>query len=900
MLQCPSCHSEVPDTSRFCLTCGAALGVSGAPTRMTASGAPGQRFSSSDALAQGRFVPGTMLAGRYRIIGLLGKGGMGEVYRADDLKLGQPVALKFLPEAFASDPERLARFHNEVRLARQVSHANVCRVYDIGETDGHHFISMEYVDGEDLSSLLRRIGRLPRDKSVEIARQLCAGLAAAHERGVLHRDLKPANIMIDGRGKVRITDFGLAGLAGGIHGSELRAGTPSYMSPEQLAGREVTVRSDIYCLGLVLYEMFTGRLAFKADTLAELVRAHNDRSAATPSSLVPGFDPVVERVILRCLEKDPAARPASAIAVAAALPGGDPLAAALAAGETPSPEMVAAAAVQGGLAPQVAWACLASIVAGMIILVLLSGRLALVNRYPLEKPPEVLADRARDLLRKLGHTAPVNDVRYGFNVDDGYLEYVAKHDSSMHRWERLPTGMPPVIYFWYRTSPRPMVSKENFSVVNMGEPPFLVPGMATVLLDTRGDLIGYETVPPEKDAPVSTPAPAPDWSILFEASGLDRAQFAPAQPEWRPDVFADTRAAWTGTLPGQPDSPLRIEAAGYHGKPVSFRGVTDWTQPDTAEPRPMGTGQWFGQMAVVFLSVSAFVGAIVLARRSLKMGRGDRAGAFKLTLYFIIMHIIVWALWISHVSELRMEWTIFSHDTGWTLFNAALLWLAYLGLEPYARRLWPDTVISWNRLLEGRLRDPLVGRDILVGSLLGVVAAIVFSLGRLLPGWIGLPPPIPWPIENTMDLVSLRYATAHMLDYHVHALLDTMQVLLLLLFLRGVLRKQWLAAVVCCLVLSLQFSLGSDYPWLWLVIGLGIVSCLIVALTRFGLIAATSAGLMLSALLGLALTPNLSAWYATSSLLGLALLLGLAVFGFHASLAGRPLFRPLAEEALAE
>jgi hypothetical protein len=314
----------------------------------------------------------------------------------------------------------------------------------------------------------------------------------------------------------------------------------------------------------------------------------------------------------------------------------------------------------------------------------------------------------------------------------------------------------------------------------------------------------------------------------------------------------------------------------------------------------MGTGQWFGQMAFVFLSVSALVGAIVLARRSLRMGRGDRAGAFKLSLYFIIMHIIVWALWISHVSQLQMEWTIFSHDTGWTLFNAALLWLAYVGLEPYVRRLWPNTVISWNRLLEGRLRDPLVGRDILVGSLLGVVAALVFSLGRLLPGWIGLPPPVPWQIDNPFDLVSLRCAAAHILDYHVHALLNTMQVLLLLLFLRGVLRKQWLAAVVCCLVFSLQFALGSDYPWLGLVIGVGIVSCVIVALTRFGLIAATSGGLVLSALMGLVLTPNLSAWYAASSLLGLAALLGLAIFGFHASLAGRPLFRPIAEEALAE
>jgi len=141
-----------------------------------------------------------MLGGRYRIVGLLGRGGMGEVYRADDLKLGQAVALKFLPAVVESDAERLQRFLNEVKIARQISHPNVCRVYDVGEVDGHHYLSMEYVDGEDLAHLLRRIGRLPGDKAVQIARQLCAGLAAAHDKGVLHRDLKPANVMLDGEG----------------------------------------------------------------------------------------------------------------------------------------------------------------------------------------------------------------------------------------------------------------------------------------------------------------------------------------------------------------------------------------------------------------------------------------------------------------------------------------------------------------------------------------------------------------------------------------------------------------------------------------------------------------------------------------------------------------------------
>ena len=222
-----------------------------------------------------------MVADRYRIIGRLGKGGMGEVFRADDLRLGQPVALKFLPAALERDPMKLAQFHAEVRFARQVSHPNVCRVYDIGEAGGMPFLSMEYIDGEDLASLIRRIGRLPADKGLDIARQLCAGLSAAHDRGVLHRDLKPANVMLDRRGKVRLTDFGLAAVIGTVDAT--RAGTPAFMSPEQLAGREVDARSDIFALGLVLYEIFTGRRAFDATSIGELMRRHESSLVTRPT-----------------------------------------------------------------------------------------------------------------------------------------------------------------------------------------------------------------------------------------------------------------------------------------------------------------------------------------------------------------------------------------------------------------------------------------------------------------------------------------------------------------------------------------------------------------------------------------------------------------------------------------
>src|SRR5437867_2574166 len=321
MDRCPSCHRDAPDGSRFCPDCGGAIGDASPTRTVRVDVRDVPRVSSprpiSGSREEARFLPGTLLAGRYRIFGLVGKGGMGEVYRADDLKLGQTVALKFLPADVEKDGDRLERFLGEVRIARQISHPNVCRVYDVGEVDGHHFLTMEFVDGEDLASLLRRIGRLPHDKAIQIARQLCAGLAAAHEQSVLHRDLKPSNVMIDGRGRARITDFGLARPAEQISGAELRAGTPAYMAPEQIAGKGVTVRSDIYALGLVLYELFTGRMAFGAATPAQSARAQDVPIPTSPSTLIEGFDLAVERIILRCLERDPARRPASALMVAA-------------------------------------------------------------------------------------------------------------------------------------------------------------------------------------------------------------------------------------------------------------------------------------------------------------------------------------------------------------------------------------------------------------------------------------------------------------------------------------------------------------------------------------------------------------------------------------------------------
>ena len=588
MKQCASCGGELGDHHKFCPLCGTSADYDGLTTRTIAvSHSPrppssGSRSGlTSSAPSDGsRFPPGTFLASRYRIIAMLGRGGMGEVYRADDLTLGQQVALKFLPAAVAANPQALERFRNEVVVARRVSHSNVCRVYDMGEFEGDYFLSMEYVDGEDLGSLLRRIGRLPADKALEIARKLCAGLAAAHAQGVLHRDLKPANVMLDARGHVLLTDFGLAGLADQIAGAEVRNGTPAYMAPEQLAGKEVTVRSDIYSLGLVLYEILTGKRPHEADTLAGLEQARRDHPTPSPSTLIKDIDPGVERVVMRCLDPDPSRRPASALAVAAALPGGDPLAAALAAGETPSPEMVAAAGAGSCFGPRVALQLLLVILVAMFGAGLFQYRLNALDKSGFDQSAEVLRQKAKETLAKLGYAKPPADDATGFTLDLGLGGY-AQHNDKPPKWDQILKQRPSMLIFQYRQSDDPMIPSEYHDDkltpgrIEMNDPPFTQSGMINLETDSSGRLLYLEAIPEQQLEPVKDVHP-PDWNPLFAAAGLDPSIFQPAEPLRTWLATSDTRAAWTGKWP-ESDRPLRVEAAALRGKPVAFALISPWT-----------------------------------------------------------------------------------------------------------------------------------------------------------------------------------------------------------------------------------------------------------------------------------------------------------------------------------
>ena len=904
-MKCSTCSAELREEVRFCSSCGSPVSsVSQLPTglatpsaieaarRRVPSSDPIGRLASSETLDPRGLAPGSVIAGRYRIIGLIGRGGMGEVYRADDLKLGQPVALKFLPAKLATEPAWIERFYAEVRHARGVSHPNVCRVYDVGEIEGRHFLSMEYVDGEDLASLLRRIGRLPPDKAVEIARELCAGLAAAHDKGVLHRDLKPANVMIDGRGRAKITDFGLAvGVEGDKGGAEV-SGTPAYMAPEQLSGKGASVQSDIYALGLVLYEIFTGRKPFEAATLADWRRKHSEEQPTAPSTVTPGLDPVVERVILRCLEKDPTARPRSVAAVAAALPGGDPLAAAIAAGETPSPEMVAAAGSDEGMKPAAAWACFLLILAGMALVAWLSPRAYRHGHVPLEKPPEVLAERSREIIRRLGYTEKPLDAAWDFSGKPDYRRWVEEHDKSKNRWKDMEDGRPASIFFWYRQSPAPLIAERfrgddaGLIAVTETDPSPTTSGMITVELDPLGRLIRFEAVPSPTAAPTTADRP-PEWEALFAEAGLDRTAFAPTEPRWHPPFYADSRMAWTEGQPERADRPLGIEAAAQGGHPVYFELVGPWSPPPRMPPGEPSSRLNAYEVFVASLFTVLLVGGALLARRNLRLGRGDRRGGTRVAAFVFGCWMFDWVLEGRHVGNIS-EYALFIQGLGMSLFVAGLTWLIYIALEPLIRRRWPDSLIAWTRLLSGRLTDPLVGRVLLAGALLGVFFAILSELGELTRRALEVPPPIP-PFPWFEGLRGPRVVAGHLVGASAVSMLIALGFALLFFLLRAILRKEWLAVGAFVLFVTLTVvMLAQGGGLIAAVFGLVKAAALILVFLRFGLLALIF-GNYFAHLLEFPLTTDSSAWYAGTSLFLLVVLAALVVYGFRIAVAGRPI-----------
>jgi serine/threonine protein kinase len=824
-------------------------------------------------------------------VGLLGRGGMGEVYRADDLKLGQSVALKFIARSMPQTGPVLARFNQEVRLARQVTHPNVCRVFDIIETEGRPFIAMEYIDGEDLSSLLRRIGRLPSDKALEVARQLLAGLAAIHEQGAVHCDLKPANVMLDGRGRVRITDFGLADLTGK---DGQGAGTPAYMAPEQIANQALTPRSDIYSLGLVLYEIFTGKQAFAPTRIGE--RQHpSDDWPTPPSQIVKDLDPHIEQVIVRCLEKDPLKRPASAQQLARALPGGDPLTAALEAGETPSPEMLVAADDNGLLSGSAAFMfiCLTVIFIGMTFFLARYG--SEVGLAHLEVSPEELEVRARDIVRHLGYSDHPQDSSSWLERDDEYLAYQAFHEPSTRWYRFLETDAFGPITLWYRQSPRLLIPLNGDYFVKKTDPPLDVSGMVSVRVTSQGRLLDLLAIPSRMGETTGTVAKF-GWQSLFEAAGFNESRFAVAVPKQLPPVPFDERSEWDGR--SDSGTPIHITAAALNGKPVYFEVAGPWSHTTEKGIAPLenpfagsvtNAETFFVNSVTVLIVLSVFITGAIFARRNIRVGRGDRKGAFQLSALTFLLTLLLWIFRGHFVLDISSTYLMLSRTLGEALLLGSLVWLSYMALEPNVRRLWPRCLISWARLSSSKFRDPLVARDVLAGSMIGALVGALNYVETFLPYCFNIRGITP--SQVSLELLSdPRHFSGALVSALQQAVLRALLFPTLLFLTRLVVRRNWLAITVTAVVL-IASSLTPGNVLVDLPITDAQMALLIFVLMRFGLIALFIAS-FLNLLIAIApITLRISDWYAGRSILIFLLILTIALYGFRTSQSRRPLSR---------
>lgn len=913
MALCSKCMTENPPTNKFCAECGIELNDEVAATvERNPEQIHGVQFAAGDGPSSsrhGRFEPGTRLGNRYRVVGLLGKGGMGEVYRADDLELGQSVALKFLPQRLTSDPVSLQRFRNEVRTAREIAHPNVCRIYDIGEVDGHVFLSMEYIDGEDLSQVLRRMGRPSKEKALEIARQLCLGLAAAHEAGILHRDLKPANVMIDGRGRVRITDFGLAGLIDELQESDEIAGTPAYMAPEQLSSATVSIQSDLYSLGLVFFEIFTGGRVYETNNIAELRELHSSSSVASASSVTEEVDPIVDRVIRRCLDKDPQRRPSSVYAVLGALPGADPLTAALAAGETPSPELVAEAGESAIISTRAALACLIGAILLMGIGVGLRQQHRIDRYVPLNKSADDLVFVARELLSDLGYPELPQYRAHGFSADSELLDYLTKNDKSPDRWDRLSHAKRPAVLFWFRISPEPLRGTELHNPhVGRKNPPLSGRENGLIELDAEGNLVHLAVVPSDTPVePVSSDDPGvfsngtsdidgaepkqpENLRRVLAAAGFDPNVLVPSEPITPPAVYCDQ--LWSFTVKGEEtEGTIRsVQVGAYRGRINSFTIETPWIEKKSVDRSTPPLPIFLFMVCVVVLVIGT-------AMRNLNLGRGDRRGAFRLALFIVTTMLVGWS--INGIAESGTPFNLFGNlvmeiPMGHALHHAMIGWLMYVAVEPFARRWWPSTLVTWTRVLMGRLSDVQVGRDILVGGVLaGALSLITWLTTQTVVRFGGL---LPIPVHGFLSRgLELGMVMESRIGYAHQAIVQPLAILVLLVFARVLIRNQWAAcaAVLCVLmaisvvvnqqgdVTSMATRVVGDAAWF---------AALLFVLVRFGVFATAVSGFILAGM-SAGVTWDLSRWYAVPALSGLVPSVALLAFGFYTSLGGRPLLR---------
>jgi eukaryotic-like serine/threonine-protein kinase len=652
--------------------------------------------------------------------------------------------------------------------------------------------------------------------------------------------------------------------------------------------------------------MFTGRRALTADVVGP---SRKGMPVASVALDLPDVDPAVEHVILRCLERDSARRPASAVAVAAALPGRNRLAAAVATGETPSPDTVAAAGEAGTLSPAVGALCFGGVLAGLLLLAVGARDVSLIGLSRPEHGPQFLVERAHTVLRNLGYVETAADETAGYAVDLGYLQYIDAHDRSPTRWRTLANSQPSALLFWYRQSSRRLTPLGGAIIVTRVNPPMTGSGAVSLSLDQAGRLVSLLIVPRQGDGSHRPPAGyTPDWAPLFEQAGLPLVQFASVESRWIPPVYADARAAWSGVFPERPDIPIRVEAAAALGRPVFFEIVAPWSPAPTDAAEARATpGERTGQFMRLVVGPLALAIAVVLALRNLRLGRGDRRGAMRVSLF-------IGAVSTASIALETGDLQVISKGPPIVFFVPAAVWLLYIALEPHFRRIWPGIMIGWSRLLAGRVRDPLVGRDVLVGVLAGIGDAMTLAFHAQLRRWLGAPPPFPVGASNdpfvgaaaSSDLLlGGRFALSRILGsvVTIPVLVWTLLMFLLLFVLFLIVRRRSLAVTAMVLCLTIFYAVAHT-GWLLayapddlfppssadIVLFAVIQSAIVVVAVRFGLLTMLVAAFVSIWLTPLPIAIEASVPYASSSRLVVVAVIGLAFYGWHTALAGRLMF----------
>ncbi|HVF36065.1 MAG TPA: hypothetical protein VND91_12150, partial [Candidatus Saccharimonadia bacterium] len=600
----------------------------------------------------------------------------------------------------------------------------------------------------------------------------------------------------------------------------------------------------------------------------------------------------VARVIAACLAHDPMLRPASARAVMAALPGGDPLQAALAAGETPSPAMVAAAGERGDLGLPIAWTCLVATIAGVVLLAWMSASSSVIGLLQPDKSPEVLAEKARGIVVALGHEAPARDTAGLFLYDRAFLTSDTRRATPQHALAQMRPGP---LLFVFRQSPAPLaathyarmfVTPADVGRVDERDPATIVPGMATIVLDRHGMLSEFVAVPPRRlDA--MPQAVAFDWSIAFAAAGLDIARFTATAPRSTAPVDSDSKAAWDGAYAAPVDARVHVEAAAMRGKPVWF-AVQD---PDAAAPAgaTVAAPERFAIWAALAFCLAIAPPLILMIVRNLRAGRGDRRGAGRLAGFTFASIALALLGRADHVGAVDVETALIVHILAQAAYFAGSIWFAYIAFEPYARRRWPQSMISWSRLVAGGLRDPMVGRDVLFGVLAGVVMSLVLH-GSVLLGDAFAPGSVSPVVQPVSPLSSNRHALFFLLSSAHIAMAFGFGNLVGLLFLQGLVRTRVLAVLLQFGLAYLFLSSTSGSTTAGSLAFVVVTAVWMALAVRVGLLAAIVATYVYFILYATPLSLDPGRWHFAGAALAAGVLLALAVQAFRVSLAGRPMF----------